>query len=126
VAGEMMEEGVSFSPCSLQLTRVFDDISVWRLCWTGKMLKCIFMLLKPRLNTSVCVYGRNVILKNCIIVKKHLDHRMHLVTKMSTYSLAVISPFTLIIETAEYQDIAAQIVTDVHPCFAVGTRHSEL
>jgi len=46
------------------------------------MLKCIFRLLKPRLDISDCVYGRIVILKNCIIVRKqHLDHRMHLATQ---------------------------------------------
>ena len=27
-----------------------------------------------------CVYGQTVILKNCIIVRKHLDHLIHLVT----------------------------------------------
>jgi hypothetical protein len=53
-------------------------IYVWWLCWPGKMLKCIFMLLKPRLNTTGCVYGRSVTLKNCVIVRgKKLDHTMH-------------------------------------------------
>ena len=47
---------------------------------TGKMLKCIFMLLKARMNTSCCVYGQIVILKNSIVRKQHLDHRMQLVT----------------------------------------------
>jgi len=44
------------------------------------MLKCIFLLFKQRLNTSGCVYGWIVILKNCIAcMKQHLDHSMHLV-----------------------------------------------
>jgi len=44
------------------------------------MLKCIFMLLKTRLNTSGTVYGQ-IVLKNCIIVRKqHLDHRKHMAT----------------------------------------------
>jgi hypothetical protein len=47
----------------------------------GRCLKFIFMLLKPRLDTSDCVYGRIVILKNSIIDREqHLDHRMHLAT----------------------------------------------
>ena len=33
------------------------------------MLKRIFMLLKPKLNTSGCMYEQIVILKNCIIVR---------------------------------------------------------
>ena len=46
------------------------------------MLTCIFILLEPRLNTSGCVYGRIVILKNCIIGRKYHPYcRMHLVTK---------------------------------------------
>jgi len=44
--------------------------------------------------------------------------------KMSTQSLAVIRPFRVIIGPAQYQDIAAQIMTDPPPCFTVGTRHS--
>jgi hypothetical protein len=43
---------------------------------------------------------------------------------MSTLSLAVIQPFRVIIKPEEYQDIAAQIVTDPSPCFTVGTRHA--
>jgi hypothetical protein len=33
----------------------------------GRCLKFIFLLLKPRLDTSGCEYGRIVILKECII-----------------------------------------------------------
>ena len=74
----MVEEGICSSPLSLKLTTV-----VWwylGLCWLGKVLKCIFVLLKPRVNNSSCVYGQTAILKNCIIFRKHLDHRMYLVT----------------------------------------------
>ena len=45
-----------------------------------EMLKYVFMHLKPRLKTSGCVYGRMVILKNYIIFKKHLKHRMNLLS----------------------------------------------
>ena len=45
---------------------------------------------------------------------------------MSTYSLAVIQPYSVIIGPAKYQDTAAHIITDLLPCFKVGTRHSEL
>ena len=46
------------------------------------MLKCVFMLLEPKLNTYGCAYGWMVILKNCIIGRKqHLDYSMHLVTE---------------------------------------------
>jgi len=37
-------------------------------------------------------------------------------------SMAVIRPFRLIIGLAEYQDIAAQIITDPPICFTVGSR----
>ena len=85
------------------------------------MLKCIFILLKPRLNTSGCVHGRTVILKSCFIVRiQHLDCRL---PKLSTQSLAVFRPFRVITGPAEYHDIAAQIITDPPPCFTVGTRH---
>ena len=43
--------------------------------------------------------------------------------KMST-SLTVIWPFRVIIGPAEYQQIAAQIITDKPPCFTIGIRHS--
>jgi hypothetical protein len=46
--------------------------------------------------------------------------------KMSTWSLAGMRPIRVIIGPAEYQDIAAQIITDPHPCFTVGTRQSVL
>jgi hypothetical protein len=35
--------------------------------------------------------------------------------------MAVIQPFTVIAGPAEYQDIAAEIITDLPPCFTVGT-----
>jgi hypothetical protein len=37
-----------------------------------------------------------------------------------------IRPFRVITGPAEYQDIAAQIITNPTPCFAAGTRHSGL
>jgi hypothetical protein len=46
--------------------------------------------------------------------------------EMSTQSLVVTRQFRVLIGPAEYQDIAAQIVTDPPPCFAVGTSHSVL
>jgi len=75
-----MEDGISFSLYSLKLTTVAQ-----------RYLSLVIVLARedgevhlhapPRLNTSGCVYGQTVFLKNCIIVrKKHLDHRMHLVT----------------------------------------------
>jgi hypothetical protein len=90
-------------------------------------VKCIFMLLKPRLNTSGCVYGRIVVLKNCIIVrKKHQDQRMRLVT----YNVRVITSSNSIIQSkyrsSRILDTAAQLITDLSPCFTVGTRHSGL
>ena len=46
------------------------------------MLKCVFVLLKPTLNTNGCVCGPIVIVKNSIIFRKeHPDHRVHLVTQ---------------------------------------------
>jgi len=46
--------------------------------------------------------------------------------KMSTWSLAGIRPIRVIKGLAEYQDIAAKIITDPPSCFTVGTRQSVL
>jgi hypothetical protein len=51
------------------------DCSVSMICKSGnraarEMLRFIFMLIKPRPNTSNCVHRRIVIVKNCIIVRK--------------------------------------------------------
>jgi len=51
----MMEEGIFFSPYSLNLTAIFlarEDVEMH------------LVLLKPRLNTPGCVLGRIVIVKN--------------------------------------------------------------
>jgi len=93
------------------------------------MLKFLFMLLKPRLNTSGHVYEQAVILKNCIIVMKHPDYGTNWfawLSKMSTQPLEVIPPLSVITGQAEHHDNAAQIISDLPPCFTVGTRHSEL
>jgi len=63
-------------------------------------------LLKPRLNTWT---------KGCTWL-----------SKMSTQSLAVIRSFTVSIRTAGYQILQAKNITDLAPCFTVGTRHSGL
>jgi len=74
------------------------------------MSKCIFMLLKPRLNTSGCVYGQ-VILKNCIIVRKqHLDHRMHLATSNLQAVIGSNSVIQSKYRMSRILDIAAQII----------------
>jgi hypothetical protein len=60
------------------------------MCWKGKILKCNFMLLKPRLITSECEYRRSNTLKNRILVRKqHPEHRVHLVN----YNIHVVSGF---------------------------------
>jgi hypothetical protein len=46
--------------------------------------------------------------------------------KMSTYSLALIRPLRVIIEPAEYQDIAAQITTEPPLRFTIATVPSGL
>ena len=72
-------EGICFSPCSLKLTTVDRWYISWAIVLAREDVEVHFMLLKQRLNTSGHVYGRIVILKNCIIVRKqHLGHRMHL------------------------------------------------
>jgi hypothetical protein len=75
-----MEEGICFSLYSLKLNILFLWYLSLAIVKDREMLKYIFMHLKPRLNTSGCVYGRIVILKNYIIIKKQLDHRMNLLT----------------------------------------------
>jgi len=80
VACQMMEEGICFSPNTLKLTTVVRCYSRQAVVLAREMCKCTFMLLTPRLNTSGCVYGRTVILKNCIVRKQHLDHRIYFIT----------------------------------------------
>jgi hypothetical protein len=73
-----MEEGICFSLYFIKLTIVF----LWylSLAIVKDREMYTFIHLKPKLNASGCVYGRIVILKNYIIIKKHLDHRMKLLT----------------------------------------------
>jgi hypothetical protein len=76
----MMEDGIGFSPYSLKLTTM-DQCYLRPANVLAREDAEVHLHAPPRLNISGYVYGRNVILKNCIIVrKKHLDHRMHLVT----------------------------------------------
>ena len=68
------------------------------------------MLLKTRLNASGNVYGRSVILKNCIIVRKeHLDHRMHLASKNVHVVTGSNSTIQSKYSTSRILDTAAQI-----------------
>ena len=63
-------------------------------------------------------------LKNCNIVRKqHLDLRMHVAT--SNFHIVTGSNSTIQSKyrTSRLLDIAAQIITDLVPCFTVGTRH---
>jgi len=66
------------------------------------MLKCIFMLLKPRLNTSGCVYGRTVDLETLSLLDNIWTTGYTWLPAMPTQSLAVIRPFGVIIGPAEY------------------------
>jgi len=84
--------------------------------------ECIFMLLQPRLNTYGWVYGRTVILKNCITVtKKHLDHRMH---QFIQNVHVVTGSNSTLQRTSGIPRYCAQIITDLPACFIVGTKHS--
>jgi hypothetical protein len=64
---------------------------------------------------TASLFGNNILTIGCTWLPK-----------MSTYLLAVIQPYSVIIGPAKYQDTAAQIITYLPPCFTVGTRHSEL
>lgn len=76
----------SASHSSLQ-NHLWCFIDIWArwLCWPGKMLKFILVLLKPRLNCYVCTYGGHIIiLENDTTVKKkkiyiYMDYRMNLI-----------------------------------------------
>jgi len=63
-------EGICFSSYSLKPTTVVRWYLGLAIVLAREMLKCIYMLLRPRLNTFGCVCGRIAILKNCAIVKK--------------------------------------------------------
>jgi hypothetical protein len=85
-------------------------------------MKYIFMLLQPRLNTYGYVYGQTVILKNCItVMKKHLDHRMHLFIPNVH---VVAGSNSTIQKTSRIPRYCAKIITDLPACFIVGTKHS--
>jgi hypothetical protein len=62
----MMEEGIFFTPYSLNLTAIF---------LARKDIEMHLVLLKPRLNTPGCVHGRICHRKKCIIVRKQQLHR---------------------------------------------------
>jgi len=67
-----------FSPHSIKLTTVVH----WYLHLAIVLARDydeVHLHAVQRLNTSGCVYGWIVILKNCIACMKHLDHSMHLV-----------------------------------------------
>ena len=85
-------------------------------------MKCILMLLQPRLNTYGCVYRETVILKNCITVtKKRLDHRMHLFTQ----NVHVVTGSNSTVQrTSGIPIYCTQIITDPPACSTVGTKHS--
>ena len=66
-----------------------------------------------------------VVLKNFNIVRKQLvNHRMHLATSNVHIVTGSNSTIQSKYRTRRLLDIAAQIITDVVPCFTVGTRHS--
>jgi hypothetical protein len=67
-----------FSPHSIKLTTVVQ----WYLHLAIVLARDydeVHLHDVQRLNTSCCVYGWIVILKNCIACMRHMDHSMHLV-----------------------------------------------
>jgi hypothetical protein len=76
VAGEMMEEGICFSPCSLKLTTWFDDICLAILL----SREDVEMHLHSLQTKTVCMSELSFWKKYITVRKQHLDHRMHLVT----------------------------------------------
>jgi len=81
------------------------------------MLKCIFMLLKPRLNAFVCMGELSSWRAASLLWNSFWTIGFTWLPKISTYSLAVIRPFRIITEPAEYQDIVAHMITDPRPYF---------
>ena len=68
------------------------------------MLKCNFMVLKPRLNTSDSLCGQTVILKTVPLLGNDIwTIRCTWLPEMSKYLSAVIQPFRVIIGPAKYQ-----------------------
>ena len=117
-----MEEEICFSLLSLKLTKVVW----WYLCLAIVLTKEdaeAHLLLKPRLNTCSCVYEWMSSWKTALLFGNNVwTIGCSWVPKMSTYSLAVIWPLRVSIGPAEYQDIAAQIVTDSPPCLTLGNQ----
>jgi len=86
------------------------------------MLKCHFMLLKPRLNTSGWVYGWIVILKNCIIGRKqHLDCKMCLITKNAHIATGSNWSIPSNYRTGRIQRYCCPNHHRPPPCFTIGT-----
>jgi len=74
----------------------------------------------------LCVW-QIVVLKNCNIVRKqHVNQRMHLATSNVDIVTGSNSTIQSKYRTSRLLAIAAQIITDLVPCFTVGTRHSGL
>jgi len=114
----MMEEGIYFSPCSLKLTTVVQ--SYLRLVSVLAREGVKVHLHVPRTKTEHFWLRA--------LTNSHLDGSLgnNFETRGYTLSLTVIGPLRVIIDPAEYEDITAQIITDMLPYFTFGTRHSEL
>jgi len=120
-------EGICFSPCFLKLTTVVRRYLRWATVLAREVVE-VHLHASQTKNEHfwLCVW-RIVVLKNCNIVRKqHVNQRMHLATSnvhtVNGSNLTIQSKY----RTSRLLDIAAQIVTDVVPCFTVGTRHSGL
>ena len=104
-----MEEGICSSPHSLKLTTVVRGCLVIVLAREGVEVN----LHAAQTKTQQFLY----ISKNCIIVRKHVDHRTHLVTNLTIQSNYWIS---------RIPRYCCSIATDPPPCFTFETRHAGL
>jgi hypothetical protein len=119
-----MEEAICLSPSPLNLTTAVRSYLSVAIVLAREGVEVHLHTAQTQTEHFCYVHGRTVILKSCFIVRiQHLDHRMHLATYTVNVVTGSISTIQRITGPEEYQDIAAQIITDPSPYFTVGTGH---
>jgi len=112
-------EGICFSPCSLKLTTVDRQYLRWVIVLARDDVEVHLHASQTTTeHFRLCVWW-NVILKNCNIFRKqHMNHRIHLATSNAHIVTGSNSTIQSKYRTSRLLDIAAQIITDLVPCFS--------
>jgi len=120
-------EGICFSSCSLKLTTEVRRYLRWVIVLARKDVEVHLHASQTKNEHFWLRVWRIVVLKNCNIVRKqHVNHRMHLATSNVHIVTGSNSTIQSKYRTSRLLDTDVQIITDVVPCFTVGSRHSGL